>query len=304
MNVFSAEIRQMIIPDRGGAYGPLPPLLVAMTVVTGLVDAFSYLVLGHVFVANMIGNVVFLVFALAGAGGFSLPAVVVALAAFGLGALAGGALGSRLGRRRGKLLSATAAAQAVLLTAAVVTAALAPSPLPAGDRYGLIVVLATSMGAQNATARRLAVPDLTTTVLTLTITGIAADSALVGGTGAKAGCRLVSVTAMLMSALVGALFVVHAQIVYPLMLALDNVAIITVTTTRNGSDLRSAGLHKSRSSHHGRSLDTWCAMCSSPTVRSDTPPPQPAAARDHISRPRTSLDTRPVAPWFGLKGNY
>jgi len=42
------------------------------------------------------------------------------------------------------------------------------------------VVLATSMGAQNATARRLAVPDLTTTVLTLTITGIAADSALVG----------------------------------------------------------------------------------------------------------------------------
>jgi hypothetical protein len=51
------------------------------------------------------------------------------------------------------------------------------------------VVLATSMGAQNATARRLAVPDLTTIVLTLTITGIAADSALVGGTGAKAGRR-------------------------------------------------------------------------------------------------------------------
>jgi len=92
------------------------------------------------------------------------------------------------------------------------------------------VVLATSMGAQNATARRLAVPDLTTTVLTLTITGIAADSALVGGTGAKAGRRLVSVTAMLMVALVGALFVVHAQIVYPLMIALATMAIIAVTT--------------------------------------------------------------------------
>jgi uncharacterized membrane protein YoaK (UPF0700 family) len=85
MNVFSAEIRQMIIPDRGGAYRPLPPLLVTMTVVTGLVDAFSYLVLGHVFVANMTGNVVFLAFALAGAGGFSLPAVVVALAGGALG---------------------------------------------------------------------------------------------------------------------------------------------------------------------------------------------------------------------------
>jgi hypothetical protein len=40
-------------------HGPLPALLVVcMTVVTGLVDAFSYLSLGHVFVANMTGNVV------------------------------------------------------------------------------------------------------------------------------------------------------------------------------------------------------------------------------------------------------
>jgi hypothetical protein len=111
--------------------------------------------LGHVFVANMTGNVVFLAFALAGAHGFSLPAVVVALAAFGAGALAGGGLGSRLGRHRGRLLSATAAAQALLLTAAVVIAALAQTPMPPGNRYGLIVVLATSMGAQNATAQRL-----------------------------------------------------------------------------------------------------------------------------------------------------
>jgi uncharacterized membrane protein YoaK (UPF0700 family) len=230
MNVFPAEIRQMIIPDRGGEYGPLPPLLVAMTVVTGLVDAFSYLVLGRVFVANMTGNVVFLAFALASAHGFSLTAVVVALTAFGAGALAGGALGSRLGRHRGKLLSATAAAQALLLTAAAVIAALAPSPMPAGDRYGLIGVLATSMGAQNATARRLAVPDLTTTVLTLTITGIAADSALAGGTGAKAGRRLVSVTAMLAGALAGALLVGHAQILYPLMIAAATVAVIAAAT--------------------------------------------------------------------------
>ena len=49
--------------------GLLPPLLVGLTAVTGLVDAFSYLVLGHVFVANMTGNVVFLAFALAGTAG-------------------------------------------------------------------------------------------------------------------------------------------------------------------------------------------------------------------------------------------
>jgi uncharacterized membrane protein YoaK (UPF0700 family) len=95
---------------------------------------------------------------------------------------------------------------------------------------GMIVLLATSMGAQNATARRLAVPDLTTTVLTLTVTGIAADSALVGGTGSKAGRRLVSVTAMLAGALAGALLVLHAQLVYPLVIALAAVTIIAVTT--------------------------------------------------------------------------
>jgi uncharacterized membrane protein YoaK (UPF0700 family) len=49
-------------------HGPLPVLLVCLTVVTGLVDAFSYLSLGHVFVANMTGNVVFLGFGLAGVG--------------------------------------------------------------------------------------------------------------------------------------------------------------------------------------------------------------------------------------------
>ena len=53
-----------------------------------MVDAFSYLVLGHVFVANMTGNVVFLGFALAGVGGFSVVTSVVAVGAFAVGAAA------------------------------------------------------------------------------------------------------------------------------------------------------------------------------------------------------------------------
>ena len=72
------------------AHGPLPVLLVGLTIVTGLVDAFSYLSLGHVFVANMTGNVVFLGFGLAGVGGISLVASLVAILAFALGAAAGG----------------------------------------------------------------------------------------------------------------------------------------------------------------------------------------------------------------------
>ena len=63
----STEVRETLIPGRNDRFGPLPPLLVGLTVVTGLVDAFSYLLLGHVFVANMTGNVVFLGFAVAGA---------------------------------------------------------------------------------------------------------------------------------------------------------------------------------------------------------------------------------------------
>jgi uncharacterized membrane protein YoaK (UPF0700 family) len=41
----------------------LPPLMIM--IVTGIVDALAYLKLGHVFVANMTGNVVFLGFAAA-----------------------------------------------------------------------------------------------------------------------------------------------------------------------------------------------------------------------------------------------
>jgi Protein of unknown function (DUF1275) len=101
MTTFFTEVRQTLVPRGEVKHGPLPPLLVAMTLVTGLVDAFSYLVLGHVFVANMTGNVVFLAFALAGASGFSILASLVALCSFVLGSLGGGLLGSRLGEHRG-----------------------------------------------------------------------------------------------------------------------------------------------------------------------------------------------------------
>ena len=71
-------------------HGPLPALLVGLTVVTGLVDAYSYLTLGHVFVANMTGNVVFFGFAIAGTGSISITASLLAVLAFAVGALLGG----------------------------------------------------------------------------------------------------------------------------------------------------------------------------------------------------------------------
>jgi uncharacterized membrane protein YoaK (UPF0700 family) len=244
MSTFLADTRQTVAPSRDAREGLLPPLLVALTVVTGLVDSFSYLVLGHVFVANMTGNVVFFAFALAGVGGFSAPASVAAIGCFAVGALVVGRLGRSLAGSPGQspagspgqspagqrelLLGVTAGIEAVIVAETVTMAALTARPIPAGLRYALIVSLSLAMGAQNATARKLAVPDLTTTVLTLTITGIAADSPVAGATGAHAARRLISVLAMFVGALAGALLVLRVHIVYPLVIALVILAAVTV----------------------------------------------------------------------------
>ena len=102
---------------------------------------------------------------------------------------------------------------------AVLLAAIFGRPVSQGARYALIVPLALVMGIQNATARRLAVPDLTTTVLTLTLTGVAADSRLAGGTGGHPARRMIAVTAMFTGALVGALLVINVDLVLPLSIA-------------------------------------------------------------------------------------
>jgi Protein of unknown function (DUF1275) len=122
------KVRHTIAPPAGDRHGPLPPLLPGLTVVTGLVDAFSYLVLGHVFVANMTGNVVFLGFAPAGASGFSTAASLVALGAFCLGALVGGRLATELRPHRGRLLTVGLAIEVLLVTVAVVVAEVVGQP--------------------------------------------------------------------------------------------------------------------------------------------------------------------------------
>ena len=231
---FLAEVRQTLVPEHGSRHGPLPPLLVAMTFVTGLVDAFSYLLLGHVFVANMTGNVVLLGFALVGTPGFSVAASVVSIASFVFGAVVGGRIATRFAQHRGHLLTTATTLQVVLLAAAVGVAIVSGSPISQGYRYALIAVIAIAMGIQNAAARKLAVPDLTTTVLTMTFTGIAADSILGGGPGSKAGRRLVAIGAMLGGAVVGAALVLSVHIAYPLVIALGVLAIVATISRMRG----------------------------------------------------------------------
>jgi uncharacterized membrane protein YoaK (UPF0700 family) len=220
---------QTVRPPAGDRHGPLAPVLLALTVVTGLVDAVSYLKLGHVFVANMTGNVVFFGFALAGASGLSTPASFIAVASFLLGALAGGWLGARNQHHRARLLRAATAVQALLIATALLLALLVADPLETGWRYSLIVLLAVAMGVQNASAQRLAVPDLTTTVLTRTLTGLASEASVVGGTGSRPGRRIVAIASMLLGALVGGLLALHVSLAAPLGLALGLVVAIGLT---------------------------------------------------------------------------
>ena len=208
------------LPWQDEKHGPLPALLLVFTLLTGLVDAISYLGLGQVFVANMTGNVVFLGFALAGAKGLSFAASLVAIVAFLAGAAAGGRLGVRVGSHRGRLFAITTYIKIALVGAAFATS-LAGLDFSGGVvRYVFIVLLSLSMGMQNATARRLGVPDLTTTVLTLSLTGLAADSPLAGGKNPNPGRRFVAALTMFVGAAIGALLMLRVGISAVLALGL------------------------------------------------------------------------------------
>ncbi len=201
--------------------------LAALTVVSGFLDSVSYLGLGHVFTANMTGNVALLGFALAGAAGFSSAASLCALGGFLVGAVVGGRIARRAPVRRDLLMAVMAIEVAFTIAAASIAAAVSASGLGSGwPRFTVIALLATSMGARNTAVRRLGVADMTTTVLTTTLTGLASDSSLAGGTNPNVSHRLVSVVSMFAGATVGAVLTIH---VHP-ALALGLAAVLVTMT--------------------------------------------------------------------------
>ncbi|MEV7211808.1 YoaK family protein [Kitasatospora cineracea] len=186
-----------------GDADPLVLALYGLTVVSGLIDAVSYLGLGHVFAANMTGNVVVVGFALAGAPGFSVLGSITSLAAFLLGAALGGRLTA--GRLRPALVTETVLH---LAAAAVVFAAGTGGSV----QYPVIALLALAMGLRNATVRSLGVPDLTTTVLTMTLTGLAAEPR-----SPRRRRRLLAALAMLAGVVPGSALVLHDRAAWALV---------------------------------------------------------------------------------------
>ena len=197
----------------------LPLLLHVATATTGLIDAISYLALGHVFTANMTGNVVFLAFAVAGAPGLSITRSLTALIAFLAGALIGGRVAARFSEVTPSWITTALSLESALLLAATLAAiGFRDSSGSSFQLYSIIVLTACAMGIRNATVRKMAIPDLTTTVLTLTITGLAADSRFAGGTSPRWRRRLLAVLLMFFGALMGTLLLRHS-LVLPLATA-------------------------------------------------------------------------------------
>ncbi len=159
-------------------HGPLPGLLFVLTAVTGVIDAVSLLALGRVFVANITGTVVALGLSLAGAPGVVRETAIVALVVFVLGAYSGGKMIARFGGHRGQLLACAVAVELIFVLAAIpVAVPLVVSVTPVSSVSAVVAaaLLAFGMGIQNAAVRRLKVPDITTTVVTMAVTGLAAD---------------------------------------------------------------------------------------------------------------------------------
>lgn len=212
-----------ILTSRDDDDGPLAPVLLLLTFMTGVLDAVSFLGLGSVFVAVMTGNVVFLGFAVAGAPELSAAASSLALIAFLAGAGASGRLVRASAVHRGRLLLGGTVLETVLIASALVISAATSG---SAEQYSLTCLLAFAMGIQNTVVRRLSVADLQTTVLTLTLTGLVSDPA--SGRRAQTGRRIVVVVVTFLGALLGAWLTLNIGLPQAITVCLGLSTIATV----------------------------------------------------------------------------
>jgi uncharacterized membrane protein YoaK (UPF0700 family) len=178
--------------------------LLLLTFATGLVDAISVLVLGHVFVANMTGNVVFLGFWFVPHSGVDMIAAILSFVSFLVGTVLGGRFARHFDYEVRAWLTAALGTEVVLLAALAVLAGTGVVNYHDNGKLVLIAGLAVTFGAQNAAARQFGVQELSTTVLTSTLVGIGVDSRLAGGTGEREKLRYTVVLTLCAGAMVGA----------------------------------------------------------------------------------------------------
>ncbi|TDK26705.1 DUF1275 domain-containing protein [Arthrobacter crusticola] len=201
-------------------------LMLVLTFSTGVIDAVGYLGLDRVFTGNMTGNVVLL--GMAFAGGSDLPVLRPALALVFF--MVGAAIAGRLLRRApegwsGRTTTALAAVAGVMVALAVFTALV---DVAEDETLGSITTSALGlvMGIQAATAKRLKVAEITTVVVTSTITGLASDSRIAGGKSPFWVRRAAAITLILAGAVAGA-----AALKIDLWAGIALSAVLTCTVT-------------------------------------------------------------------------
>jgi uncharacterized membrane protein YoaK (UPF0700 family) len=178
--------------------------LLLLTFATGLVDAISVLVLGHVFVANMTGNVVFLGFWFVPHSGVDMIAAILSFVSFLVGTVLGGRFARHFDYEVRVWLTAALGTEVVLLSMLAVLAGTGAVNYHDNGKLILIAGLAMTFGAQNAAARQFGVQELSTTVLTSTLVGIGVDSRLAGGSAEREKLRYSVVLTLCAGAMVGA----------------------------------------------------------------------------------------------------
>ncbi|GII99593.1 uncharacterized membrane protein YoaK (UPF0700 family) [Sediminihabitans luteus] len=179
------------------------PLMLALTFATGIIDAVGYLGLDRVFTGNMTGNVVVLGMGLVGADDLPVRGPFVALVCF----MAGAALAGVVLRQE---TAGWSSRTTTLLTAggllmAAIAVALLVIDLDPGVALTVTGLLGLAMGLQAGTARHVAVKDVTTVVVTSTLTGLAFDAAPGTDGAALWRRRAGAVVLILLGASVGAL---------------------------------------------------------------------------------------------------
>jgi uncharacterized membrane protein YoaK (UPF0700 family) len=225
-------VKQQQIKPPSPQVEPLPLLLLVLTITTGLLDAVSFLGLGRVFTANMTGNVVFLGFALGGATGIAVTSSLIAIGTFVSGAVLGGRLGKNYAGeelRKWFLIVALIESGLLIVAGFVALGFNIETQSTVFQLYAVIVLTATAMGLRNSTVRQINVKDITTTVLTLTLTGIGADSTLAGGANTNIARRVSSVALMLAGAALGAFLLYRSGgVSLPLFVCGASVLIVTL----------------------------------------------------------------------------
>lgn len=203
-------------------------LMLALTFSTGVIDAVGFLGLDRVFTGNMTGNVVILGMGLANVADLPVLGPLVAL----LGFVTGAAFGGRTLHRSEPGWSLKTTGMLLIVASVQVILAVVTLVEPDLSRTAAAVLVATlgmAMGLQAATARHIAVQDVTTVAVTATIAGLAADSAA-GREGLGYWRRRISAILLIgLGACTGAL-VLQIHIAAGLALA----AAITVTVTAIG----------------------------------------------------------------------